>query len=143
MRSILSRRRELHLREPNEEARGVTHGPLFSAPPKDSAARRFLELRGRLEAQALGRLDLDRLAGARIAPHARGALGRDEGAEGSNLEPAPALHALQTGRDGIENQFHGALGVRFADFALFRDGLDEICFAHGNPFSVRPGIVDI
>ena len=137
-------RRELHLRASNEKARGEKPRAFaFGASQVESAARGFLELSGRLEAQALGRLDLDRLAGARIAPHARGALGRDEGAESSNLEPAAALHAFETRCDGIENQFHGALGVRFADLALFRDGLDETCFAHVNPSSVRSGIADL
>src|SRR5262245_39956502 len=88
-------------------------------------------MRGRPEAQALRGLDLQRLAGARIAAHARRTLRDAERAEGADLHLAAALDVLETCLQRVEHDLDRTLGISLAHLAGTRDRFHEIRLAHG------------
>src|SRR6202521_2907160 len=74
---------------------------------------RFLEFLGGAEGDLLARLDLDRLAGGRIAPHASGALADLKDAETADAEAVAFLQVLRHQADEVaENRF----GLLFCHF---------------------------
>src|SRR5688572_5537998 len=69
-----------------------------------AGVQRVLDLAAALEADVLARLDLDRLAGRRVAAGARGALADGEAAEARDLHP---LALAQRARDRVDRRLEG------------------------------------
>src|SRR6202521_2357849 len=87
--------------------------PGSPCPPEKTGLDRFLEFLGGAEGDLLARLDLDRLAGGRIAPHASGALADLKDAETADAEAVAFLQVLRHQADEVaENRF----GLLFCHF---------------------------
>src|SRR5258707_969587 len=81
----------------------ATHTAL---PPSTVELARFLELLGGPERDFFARLDLDRLAGGRVAPHAGGALANLKDAEAADANAVALLQVLGHEADEVaENRF--------------------------------------
>src|SRR5215475_5085726 len=97
----------------------------------------FLEFLGGAESDFLARLDLDRLAGRRIAAHAGGALAHLQNAEAAH---ADALTLLEVFDEEPHQVVEDRLGLLFRDLVGFRESRREVldgdgsrcgCLCHG------------
>src|SRR5690606_38224282 len=79
------------------------------APAMPSASDRFLEFLGGAEGNLLRRLDLDLLAGRRVAAHAGGALTHLKDTEPANANALAFLEALDHQADHVAEDSLGSL----------------------------------
>src|ERR1041385_4055021 len=86
-------------------------------PLAGAGSERALQLGTRLEAHALARPNLDRLAGARIAAHACRPLADMEGTEARNAE---LLRLFELLRDQPRNRVDGLVGHRSGETGLLQ-----------------------
>src|SRR6266849_1085226 len=82
------------------------------------ALHRFLELLGGAEGDFLARLDLDRLAGRRVAAHAGGALAHLQNAEAADADAVALLEVLGHQADKVAED---RLGLLFRHLMGFRE----------------------
>src|SRR5215471_17942767 len=80
-----------------------------SRPGMTPVSDGFLEFLGGAERDLLARLDLDRLAGRRIAPHAGGALAHLQNAEPADADALALLEVLHEEPDQIVEDRLGLL----------------------------------
>src|SRR5690348_8630870 len=93
------------------------------------SVQRILERLAGLERRDLGRLDLDVLAGARVAARAGGTLADHEGAEADQRHVVTLLQRLLDDlRGGVERAARIGLG----EIGVVGDGVDQFCFVHGD-----------
>src|SRR5215813_10986545 len=96
----------------------------FPAPPATGGAHwqqplnGFLQFLGDAEGDLLARLDLDRLAGGRVAAHAGGALSHLENAEPAD---ANAVSLLQVLGDQADEIAEDCLGLLLRHLMIFRE----------------------
>src|SRR6185437_5164457 len=95
-------------------------------PVTGEGSERTLQLSAGLEAHAFAGADLDRLAGARIAPHARRALADMERAEARNAE---FLCLFELFRDHTRDRVDGLVGHRSRETG-FLQRFNECLLAH-------------
>src|SRR3977135_3303932 len=84
----------------------------FQPSNRDRLVKRsdgFLQLLRGAERDLLARLDLDRLAGRRVAAHARGALAHLQDAEPADADARTALEVLGDCRDHLFEHGHDLL----------------------------------
>src|SRR5450631_769369 len=84
---------------------------------------RHLEVLGGAEGDFLARLDLDRLAGPRVAAHARGALAHLKDAEPGDLHPLALLQVLG---DQTDEFFNHLLALLLCELVLLREGVGQL-----------------
>src|SRR3954465_10515495 len=88
---------------------------------------RLLELFAGLEANALARLDVDRLAGGRVPALARRPLGNVEAAEARDLG---GLAGLQGQGDGVEHRLESGRGLSLGETVhSVHNAIDEVSLA--------------
>src|SRR5258708_28045503 len=95
---------------------------------------RFLQFLGGAEGDLLARLDLDRLAGGRVAAHAGGALPHDENAESADPDAVTLLEVLDDHADEIAED---RLGLLLRHLMLGRNSGREMLEPYGR--LRRPG----
>ena len=84
---------------------------------------RHLEVLGGAEGHLLGGLDLDRLAGRRVAAHAGGALAHLQDAEAGDLHPLALLQVIGDQADEVVEHF---LALALREFVLFRQCIGQL-----------------
>src|SRR5205085_6022116 len=94
----------------------------------------FLQFLRRTEGDFLARLDLDRLAGCRVAAHAGGALAHLQDAEASDANPVALLQVLH---DDIHHAAEDGLSLFLGEFVPFGDVRRDVL--QGNGGSSRLG----
>src|SRR6266480_3367623 len=85
--------------------------------PFSVALNRFLQLFCGAESDFLARLDFDRLAGGRIAPHTSSPVAHLQNAETDEAQPVTLLEVLDDGRHELAEH---RLGLLFRDFVALR-----------------------
>src|SRR6267142_6296470 len=88
------------------------------------------ELLARTEARHLARLDLDLLAGLRVAADASLALADRERAEADQRDTIALLQCLG---DPVDQRIQRLAGGRLADLRVFGDLVDKIRLVHATP----------
>src|SRR5579864_3319475 len=105
-------------------------GLLSGMTPKSREATldRFLEFLGRAEGHLLAGLDVDRLAGRGVAPHAGCTLADLEDAEPHDADPLALLQVLgDPGDDVVQNRF----GLLLGQFLVLGDGRRQVLERNG------------
>src|SRR5262250_3922135 len=79
----------------------MSRQPIPHSPHQAKELDRFLEFLGGAERDFFARLDLDRLAGSRVAPHAGGALANLKDAEATDANAVALLQVLDHEADEV------------------------------------------